>query len=278
MNLAEQAAKLAARGFAVFPCRPGDKRPAVNEWEQRAIADPERVARYWPSPRHNIGIACGPSGLVVIDLDMPKDGKEMPPEWADKDGVNDGADVFAYLSEKAGVLEWPTTYTAMTPSRGTHFYYRAIEGREIRNSAGKIGPMVDVRAAGGYVVAAGSVTPAGTYIDFGPAEVEPLPQWLAERADPPPPPKPQYVAQEFTGEAGRATRMLGLVREVVNAPASQGNSLLHWASCRAGEMVAAGEIDQAKAEEILLDAAMHGGRRTEKEARATITSGIRGAR
>jgi hypothetical protein len=41
----------------------------VPDWEHRACADPGRVARYWPSSSHNAGIACGPSGLVVVDLD-----------------------------------------------------------------------------------------------------------------------------------------------------------------------------------------------------------------
>lgn len=270
MNLAEQAAALAARGFAVFPCRPGDKRPAVPGWEQRAIADPDRVARYWPSPRHNIGIACGPSGLVVVDLDKPKDGKEMPPEWADKGGITDGADVFAYLAEQAGALKWPTTYTAMTPSKGTHFYYRAIGGREIRNSAGRIGPMVDVRGSGGYVVASGSVTVDGIYIDLGPADVEPLPQWLADLADPPAPPARRTLPQT-SGEARPHTRFVGLVDTVLNAPNGQRNNVLHWAACRAGEMVREGHVDREAAFRALAQAAEQIGL-GDREVQTTISS------
>lgn len=274
MNLAEQAAELAARGFAVFPCRPGDKRPAVGEWEQRAITDPERVIRYWPSPRHNIGIACGPSGLVVIDLDMPKDGKEVPPEWAAKGGIIDGADVFAYLSERAGVLEWPTTYTAMTPSKGTHFYFRAIEGREIRNSAGKIGPMVDVRGSGGYVVAAGSVTADGVYIDLGPADIDPLPGWLADLADPPAAPTPiRPNPPQTTGDARPHTRFVGLIDTVLNAPKGQRNNVLHWAACRAGEMVREGHVEREAAFRALAQAGEHIGL-GDREVHNTIRSAL----
>ena len=57
MNGAAAAAEAARRGWAVFPCRPGNKRPAVAEWERRACAAPERVGRYWPSAHHNIGVA-----------------------------------------------------------------------------------------------------------------------------------------------------------------------------------------------------------------------------
>src|SRR5258706_240076 len=75
--LAEHAAELASRGWHVFPCRPGNKRPAVDRWEERACADPQRVAPHWPAGA-NIGLACGPSGLVVVDLDTHG---TLPDEW-----------------------------------------------------------------------------------------------------------------------------------------------------------------------------------------------------
>ena len=78
----------AARGWHVFPLRPGDKRPAFPDhkaedctgtdlrcrgghqgWEPRATTDPGRIGRAWARTPYNIGIACGPSGLLVIDLD-----------------------------------------------------------------------------------------------------------------------------------------------------------------------------------------------------------------
>ena len=152
------AVEAARRGWAVFPCRPGDKRPAVPDWEHRACSDPERVGRYWPSGRHNIGIACGPSGLVVVDLDTHS---PLPDDWR-LPGVHDGRDVLALLAEWAG-QPWPVTYTVKTPTGGLHLYYTAPDGPEIRNSAGKIGPLIDVRGGGGYVLAAGSVLDERAY-------------------------------------------------------------------------------------------------------------------
>ena len=184
------AMEAARRGWAVFPCRPGDKRPAVPDWERRACADPERVGRYWPSAHHNIGLACGPSRLVVIDLDTHS---PLPEDWR-LPGVHDGRDVLALLAEWAG-QPWPVTYTVKTPTGGLHLYYAAPDGPEIRNSAGKIGPLIDVRGGGGYVLAAGSVlderaypgnpgcrelvTGGRAYEVADDSDPEPLPAWLA---------------------------------------------------------------------------------------------------
>ena len=64
---------LAARGWFLFPVRPSGKAPAIRGWQERATTDPDRINRFFTThPDHNAGIACGPSGLLVIDCDMPK--------------------------------------------------------------------------------------------------------------------------------------------------------------------------------------------------------------
>ena len=61
-------------GWHVFPCAPGSKRPALREnWQDLATTDPGRIRAWWARQPYNIGIACGPSGLVVIDLDVARD-------------------------------------------------------------------------------------------------------------------------------------------------------------------------------------------------------------
>jgi hypothetical protein len=47
------------------------------------------------------------------------------------------------------------TYTLDTPSGGCHLYYAASAGR-VRNSAGRLGPLIEIRGDGGYVIGAGS--------------------------------------------------------------------------------------------------------------------------
>ena len=76
-----------------------------------------------------------------------------------------------------------------TGSDGSHLYFTAPPGAQLRNSAGRLGWLIDTRAHGGYVVAAGSIVAGHTYaalVDIGPAR---LPGWLAERlTDPDPAP------------------------------------------------------------------------------------------
>jgi hypothetical protein len=66
--LLRMALSLAARGWHIFPCAPGGKHPALHDsWKQLATIDPARIGRWWRSIPYNIGIACGPSDLVVVE-------------------------------------------------------------------------------------------------------------------------------------------------------------------------------------------------------------------
>jgi Bifunctional DNA primase/polymerase, N-terminal len=269
--LRDAAVAAARRGWHVFPCRPGDKRPAVDRWEQRACADPERVGRYWPA-RHNVGIACGPSRLLVLDLDTHG---MLPDEWR-LPGIRDGRDVLAQLAEWAG-QDWPSTYTVSTPSSGWHLYFTAPEGSELRNTAGKLGPLIDTRGCGGYVLAVGSVVDGRRYEVLDEDGPRSLPGWLYRLLLPEQPknvvaPRPDNVVAP---ERARA-RAQALIDSVLAGQPGDRNGLLHWASCRAAEMVAAGEADQDSITEALVSAAIASGLRGgEREARRTVASGMR---
>ena len=158
------------------------------------------MARFWPSPRHNVLIACGPSSLVVLDLDTHG---ELPDQWRELPGVHDGRDVLAQLCEWAGE-PWPSTYMIQTPSGGWHLYLPGTGGRRIRNSASLLGPMVDVRAQGGYVVGAGSAVGGSRTTCSTPTAPAPLPEWiyrlLPRRSEPARP----ALAQPRPGHARRA--------------------------------------------------------------------------
>ena len=205
-TLLDTALACAARGWHVFPVRPRAKKPPAfpghkaedctgtdprcrgghTGWEPRATTDPGRIGRAWAVAPYNIGVACGPSGLIVVDLDTPKPGEVPPPEWAEP-GITDGADVLAALCERHGQpFPWET-FMVRTGRGGLHLYFTAPPGVRLGNTAGEsgrgLGWLIDTRGHGGYVVAPGSVVdlPDGTgryevVYDRPPA---PLPDWLA---------------------------------------------------------------------------------------------------
>ena len=176
----------AARGWRVFPLRRGDKRPAVKDWEPRATTDPARIERAWTAGPFNIGIATGPSGLVVLDLDRPKPG-EIPPAAYRQPGIRDGGDVLAVLCEANDQPLPVDTYAVRTGSGGTHLYFTAPPGITLRNTAKRLGWLIDTRAHGGYVVAAGSTVDRRPYTVLVDEDPAPLPGWLTDRlADPAP--------------------------------------------------------------------------------------------
>jgi Bifunctional DNA primase/polymerase, N-terminal len=268
MNAQCQAAlELALRGWHVFPCQSGGKRPMVDQWEQRATANPDHVRGAWTSrfPGANIGIACGPSRLVVLDLDTHG---EMPPDWA-QPGIIDGRDVFALLLEWAGEA-LPETYWVATPSGGWHFYFTAPDGDQIRNSAGKLGPLVDVRAAGGYVVGAGSVIDGKPYVLLTDTDPVSLPGWIARELTSPQVVTAVRTKSERSGDPGK--RLTGLARTVEQAPEGQRNDALNWAAYQARELVIQGTDPDQVAGELIAAACMAG--LPETEARRTIASGM----
>jgi hypothetical protein len=158
----------ASIGWWVFQLAPGSKEPlAGSHGLLQATTDPERIREWWRTiPNANIGIATGPSGLCVADTDPRHGGDES---WAD-------------LARQHGA---PETLTALTPGGGQHYYYARGEAIA-RNTESVLGPGIDTRGFGGYVVAPPSRRPDGEYrweILLGPRDggkLAPLPPWIAE--------------------------------------------------------------------------------------------------
>ncbi|MFE7411467.1 bifunctional DNA primase/polymerase [Streptomyces laurentii] len=279
----QAALDAAARGWAVFPLRPGTKRPALHgearcprtgacagghvKWQERATTDPERITRAWAQAPFNIGLATGPSGLVVVDLDMPKDGAARPT----------GAEVFAALCKRAG-QPVPDAFRAGTASGGQHLYFAAPGAPRLGNSAGLLGELVDTRAWGGYVVAPGSVTPSGAYTVLDDAPVLPLPGWLLEaltaRQEPARPrtTAPLAVPRVSGSRAARAA-LERECRNVQAAPAKQANNTLNRSAFLVGRFVAWGDLNRDVVEEAFQGAGEARGL-TAAECRATIRSAL----
>ena len=277
-SLLRAALAHAERGWCVFPLRPGDKRPALRaDWEGRATTDALRIRRCWEHGTYNIGIACGPSRLVVIDLDTPKPGEQPPAEWAGEPGIRDGADVLAALCERHGTPFPFDTYTVRTGSGGMHLYFTAPAGLEVRNSVGRLGWLIDTRARGGYVVAAGSIVAGRAYTVMNHAAPAPLPAWLAtlltvsNRSAGNPARMPEIPRQYAAGYAGAALR--GEVQRVLDATPGNRNHTLNRAAFALGQLAAAGMLPEPLVIDCLLAAGQHIGL-SARECEATIRSGL----
>jgi hypothetical protein len=266
----------ARRGWRVFPLRPGDKRPAVRDWETRATTDPARIERAWRADRFNIGIACGPSALVVVDLDRPKPGQVPPPAYR-MPGVRDGGDVLAVLCEVNDQPLPVDTYTVRTASGGTHLYYAAPAGVTLRNTAGRLGWLIDTRATGGYVVAAGSTVAGHRYTALVDVHTVPLPGWLADRlTDPDPTPAPSVAASNVAAgspTAYAAAALRGELDRVLAAVEGGRNHTLNIAAFALGQLTAAGMLPRQLAEDALSLAGQAIGLHP-RECAATIRSGL----
>ncbi|MGW3351263.1 bifunctional DNA primase/polymerase [Nonomuraea rubra] len=284
-NLTRYALASAARGWRVFPLTANDKRPlpGFTAWEQHATTDPALIRHMWASGPFNIGIACGPSGLVVLDLDVPKPTEHLPAAWA-LPGINDGADVLASLCEQAGQPLPLETFMVRTRRGGTHLYFTAPADIDLRNSAGKLGWKIDTRGRGGYVVAPGShvTQPDGSgFYDVlhDPSPVV-LPAWLTERLSSPPPSTPSTSARAVLVACGgdRATgyalaALRGEIERVLDAVPGTRNDTLNIAAFALGQLIAAGLLPRNLTEACLHHAAEAIGLDF-REAFNTIRSGL----
>ncbi|MFG2195785.1 bifunctional DNA primase/polymerase [Streptomyces sp. NPDC048639] len=268
----------AAHGWHVFPLIPGDKRPAVRDWQTRATTDPDRITRCWTHAPYNIGVATGPSGLVVVDLDTPKDTNDTPPaNWA-ADGVTSGEDVLAVLCERHSQPYPHDTNTVRTGRGGAHLYFTAPEGEKLRNTAAKLGWKVDTRAHGGYVVAAGSTVAGRPYTALYDAPVAPLPDWLCTLLRPAPLPPQMPVTIPLTAHDRRTaylrTAVKAEVTRVKRSAPDEHNNALYLASVALGQLVAGGELSEAEVTAWLTEAAAQVGQKP-REIPRTIASGLR---
>jgi hypothetical protein len=286
-DLLSTALNAVERGWYVFPLRPDAKVPAVRRWEQRATTEPARIIRCWTAGPYGVGVACGPSGLCVIDLDVPKANTAPPPGWHGGTARH-GADVLAALAADAGqpVPGDDGTYQVVTGSGGRHLYYAVPDGAELRNTAGErgrgLGWLIDTRAAGGYVVAAGSTVAGRPYTVAVDGPVRELPAWLADRLTAPPaPPAPASPVRLDTSRhsAYLARAIRSQVDYVANEP-DHHNDALYRSACALGQLVAGGALGAAEVRTALMDAyarhiAAEPDKHNEREAHNTITSGFK---
>lgn len=186
MSPLSHALELAARGWAVFPCGT-DKAPRCPRGFHLASTDPGRIeAMHVQYGFVLVGIRTGEaSNLAVLDVD------------------------------RAGETWWrenrhrlPDTRAHRTRSKGLHVLYR--HAPDLRCSASKIAPGIDVRAEGGYVIDWPS---AG----FPVLDYAPLADWPAFLTTPEKPiSAPWTPPPTMTGDKARNYAAAALRRAVVS--------------------------------------------------------------
>ncbi|WP_328891886.1 bifunctional DNA primase/polymerase [Streptomyces sp. NBC_00316] len=281
-----------------------------------ATLDPGRIERWWGTGAGDglgVGVACGPPGLVVIDIDahaqlLPDRARLLLgitiAEGIDLTGLANGFHTLGVLAALRGAKS-PAMDTATlrvrTPSGGLHVWYRAHPGHHWQSSTGSssgraLAWQVDIRAHGGYIVAPGTRTADGTYTPVGAAR-EPvlLPDWLSAelertghlaaarqpslRHSVPPPPRARQAVAAAGGGRSAASKALDKVLSEVAACAAvpEGAAFsekLNRAAYTAGGLVAAGHLSRAEAERTLTELAADVRPGQERRCEAIIRSGL----
>lgn len=280
-------------GIPVFPCRAADevtddydpetgelvvlkaKTPLVSNGFKGATKN-LRIVNILFGERHPgamVGIPTGEQlGAWVLDIDVHKD---------DDGNVINGYETMAALEAKHHEL--PRTAVAKTGGGGEHHYFKYVPG--VRNR-GKLGPGLDVRGSGGYVIAPGSrLTDGAEYVwqdhdGEGLPELPDAPQWLLDLVLPPV--ETRAVPSDYRYEPGSNTAYVeraveAELQELASTPPGSRGEQVNKSAFSLGTLVGAGALSRSEAEAGLYDAAYSCGvvaKDGEREIRAKIRRGL----
>jgi len=253
----------AGAGMFVFPAlvcwneqtKKLDKKPAITGWRDAATTEPAHLLNWWNEfPNAVPGIELGRSRLFVVDLDRHPGGA-------------DGVAAFRVL-RRDNVI--PRCLTIKTPSNGFHLYFQQPDGEPLGNGRGSLPAGIDVRGAGGWVVAAGASYQQWRWQVFINGSPPRAPEWIvgAIRSQPA---RESIKAREWKPCSDAWLR--GLVRIVASAGIGERDSILFWAACRCGERVRDGKAVESFVTDVLIEAAGHAGL-SAREAARTVRSGM----
>lgn len=230
------AAYWAKRGVPVFPVR--GKMPATPHGFKDASTN---IPEEWP-PGLGVAMPTGAvSGMWVLDIDKGKGGPES----------------LQRLEAEHGAL--PPTLKANTGGGGAHYFFSA--DRPVKNTVSKIGPGIDTRGDGGYVVIPPSPHPSGRAYEWDQncADVAPAPAWLYALLT--------QSSQAPTGQAGTkdkspafwAARLEVLRRDLETVAEGGRNNALNRAFFRMKDGIEAGAIPAERVRRTLSSAAVAAG-------------------
>jgi hypothetical protein len=246
-----------------WPCDGKRGKHPCCRWTEASTTDPELITAALAGRLRNIGLDTHKSGLLVVDEDQ----------------------LHAFTDYATTInMVVPETFT-VTTAKGRHFYFRQPAGDPLGNGTGTLPDGIDIRGRG-YVVGPGSIHETGviyTAADPG-LPIAPIPGWLVTvLQSPASDARFQQPAGRHPLRAATPGRLRGVLAFVLDSrppgpggkPPGDRNNRLYWASCRAAEMIRAGELDRAAAVQVLTEAGEATGLGSGAVA-ATIESALRG--
>lgn len=208
--LLASALSYARMGLAVFPCHgirhkaectcrrgracpDAGKHPRTPHGLSDATTDEDKINQWWTKwPNANVAIRTGAeSGVWALDKDTHKGGEIALDDLISKYG------------------ELPATVEAITGGGGSHLLFKH-PGQKVKTTSDQLGPGLDVRGDGGYIIASPSIHASGrTYewessADPDNMDVAEAPFWLLRLvcADPETPEKPSSVVSGVSVVSG----------------------------------------------------------------------------
>ncbi len=148
------------KDWKVFPVKNNSKEPQFYGWAKEATDDPAQIEAWTIQyPDCNWGLACGPSGLAVIDIDPPL-GEES---------------LFQFELEHDLL---PKTREHTSARGGRHLIYLG----EIKPTVSILGPKLDTRGGNSYILIPPSTFEGKPYAVSEDRELATLPSFVSDAA------------------------------------------------------------------------------------------------
>jgi hypothetical protein len=232
----EGALNLTAEGYNVFPCAPRSKDPLKGSHGfEDATTNPATIRRrFGCAQNYNLAVRTGMASRIwVLDID--------PRHGGDKS--------LAELERAHGAL--PPTRTVKTGD-GWHLWWRTDCPVPSSHPKRPIAPGIDAKGDPGYVLVPPSIHPSGrTYEWLSSDPPATAPNWLVRLTRKPPPPPIEVPYRKFTGSPGAygAAALDREIEELSNVAHGGRNNALNLACFRLYQLVAGGELDDARSSE-----------------------------
>lgn len=147
MKTSEEWAQFYAKqGLAVVPIIPGEKRPPLKDWQNKATTDPATITAWYKKwPDYGVGFVTGAAsgGVVVIDCDQHPErgikGIDLLEEWQLENGF------------------FPETWEAVSGSGGKHLFFKAEDNPKRQQHL--FDNQVDFQADGALIVLPPTIHP-----------------------------------------------------------------------------------------------------------------------